>query len=144
MRAVHRGQRGRGSHAFNRPNFRPEFTERNFAHRKEIQRHKTGAAKATRELDCPPDFEERNFVSFKINGLTGESTSHVEMTRDGFTFLAMGFTGAKAAAWKVDGARRGARECCDAGRVPRRAPPCVPVHRRVSRRIVDASRERFQ
>jgi Rha family phage regulatory protein len=57
--------------------------------------------RAIRDLECPSEFQERNFASFKNNDLTGESTSHVEMTRDGFTFLAMGFTGAKAAAWKV-------------------------------------------
>jgi Rha family phage regulatory protein len=56
---------------------------------------------AIRALDCPREFIETNFRPFKIKDLTGESTSHVEMTRDGFMFLAMGFTGAKAAAWKV-------------------------------------------
>lgn len=43
----------------------------------------------------------RNFASFKINDLTGESTSHYEMDRDGFTLLAMGFTGSKALKWKM-------------------------------------------
>lgn len=36
------------------------------------------------------------FRPFKIKDLSGESTSHYEMTRDGFTLLAMGFTGEKA------------------------------------------------
>lgn len=53
-----------------------------------------------RELHCSPDFRRRNFVPFKINDLTGESTSHVTMTKDGFTFLAMGFTGAAAGLFK--------------------------------------------
>jgi Rha family phage regulatory protein len=56
--------------------------------------------KAVRNLDCSPQFRERNFASFKIKDLTGESTSHVSMTKDGFNFLVMGFTGAKAAAYK--------------------------------------------
>jgi ParB family chromosome partitioning protein len=43
----------------------------------------------------------RKFAPFKINDLTGESTSHYEMDRDGFTLLAMGFTGEKALAWKL-------------------------------------------
>jgi phage regulator Rha-like protein len=47
-----------------------------------------------------PDFRLHNFVPFKINDLTGESTSHVTMTKDGFTFLAMGFTGAAAGLFK--------------------------------------------
>jgi Rha family phage regulatory protein len=55
-----------------------------------------------RNLECSPSFRDVNFDVFKINDLTGESTSHVEMTRDGFTFLAIGFTGAKAAEWKEE------------------------------------------
>lgn len=51
-------------------------------------------------LGCSSDFRERNFAAFKIKDLTGESTSHVMMTKDGFTFLAMGFTGMKAAGFK--------------------------------------------
>jgi Rha family phage regulatory protein len=42
-----------------------------------------------RNLACSPSFRDVNFDVFKINDLTGESTSHVEMTRDGFTFLAI-------------------------------------------------------
>ena len=53
-----------------------------------------------RELQCSQDFRQRNFTPFKINDLTGESTSHVNMTKDGFTFLAMGFTGGRAAVFK--------------------------------------------
>jgi Rha family phage regulatory protein len=49
-----------------------------------------------------PILGKRNFASFKINDLTGASTSHVIMDRDGFTLLAMGFTGAKALKWKMD------------------------------------------
>lgn len=56
--------------------------------------------RAIRNLQCSDDFRQRNFASFKINDLTGEATSHVEMTKDGFTFLAMGFTGAKAGGFK--------------------------------------------
>lgn len=43
----------------------------------------------------------RNFVAFKNNDLTGENTSHYLMDRDGFTLLAMGFTGQKALKWKL-------------------------------------------
>lgn len=53
-----------------------------------------------RELSCSPDFRRHNFVPFKNNDLTGEYTSHVMMTKDGFMFLAMGFTGGKAARLK--------------------------------------------
>jgi Rha family phage regulatory protein len=56
--------------------------------------------KTIRNLSCSDNFRQRNFASFKIKDLTGESTSHVTMTKDGFTFLAMGFTGGRAAAYK--------------------------------------------
>lgn len=44
-------------------------------------------------LHCSVEFARLNFQPFKIKDLAGESTSHVLMTKDGFTFLAMGFTG---------------------------------------------------
>lgn len=53
-----------------------------------------------REMKCSDDFRRHNFVPFKIKDLSGESTSHVTMTKNGFTFLAMGFTGDKAAKFK--------------------------------------------
>lgn len=56
--------------------------------------------RAIQNLTCSQEFRQRNFASFKINDLTGESTSRVEMTKDGFTFLAMGFTGGRAATFK--------------------------------------------
>jgi Rha family phage regulatory protein len=58
--------------------------------------------KAIREMIAKePELGRRNFAPFKINDLTGESTSHYEMDRDGFTLLAMGFTGEKALKWKL-------------------------------------------
>jgi len=48
-----------------------------------------------------PRLGRTNFRPFKINDLTGESTSYYEMDRDGFTLLAMGFTGSKALKWKL-------------------------------------------
>lgn len=52
-------------------------------------------------IDAEPQLGVRNFASFKNKDLTGESTSHYEMDRDGFTLLAMGFTGSKALKWKL-------------------------------------------
>jgi len=40
------------------------------------------------------------FTPNKINDLTGESVADFDMTKDGFAFIAMGFTGAKAAIFK--------------------------------------------
>lgn len=48
-----------------------------------------------------PEWCHANFRPFKINDLTGESTSHFEMTRDGFALLAMSFTGSRALKFKL-------------------------------------------
>lgn len=58
--------------------------------------------KAIKNLECSAEFTERNFaLCFQINHLAnGRRIPYYRMTRDGFSFLAMGFTGAKAAAWK--------------------------------------------
>lgn len=67
-----------------------------------FEREHKSVLRAIRELECSREFFRRNFAPFKTNDFSGESTSHVNMTRDGFMFLAMGFTGAKAAKWKED------------------------------------------
>lgn len=52
-------------------------------------------------IERRPDLIGSNFGPFKIKDLTGETTSHFEMDRAGFTLLAMGFTGEKALDWKL-------------------------------------------
>lgn len=78
-----------------------------------------------RNLYCTADFRERNFAPFKNNDLTGEFTSHVDMTKDGFVFLAMGFTGAKAAIFKER--YIGAFNVMEA-ELRNRAKPTAPAH----------------
>lgn len=56
--------------------------------------------RSIRTSHCSDDFRRRNFAEFKINDLTGESTSHFDMTKDGFTFVAFGFTGGTAGRFK--------------------------------------------
>lgn len=53
-----------------------------------------------RSLDCSPSFNERNFSLVEYADTKGEVRPMYELTRDGFMFLAMGFTGPKAAAMK--------------------------------------------
>lgn len=48
-------------------------------------------------LDCSIEFTERNFSLSDYLDRSGRSLPMYEMTKDGFIFLAMGFTGAKAA-----------------------------------------------
>lgn len=61
--------------------------------------------KAIRDLDCSDDFRERNFApSFRIrqlpNGMGERQDPYYLITRDGFVFLVMGFTGKTAAKFK--------------------------------------------
>lgn len=61
--------------------------------------------KAIRALECSPDFRRRNFaetVYHRPNPSGGKRipAPMFEITRDGFTFLCMGFTGQQAALWK--------------------------------------------
>ncbi|EPI4879975.1 Rha family transcriptional regulator [Salmonella enterica subsp. enterica serovar Newport] len=53
-----------------------------------------------RSLDCSPEFNEHNFVSVEYTDTKGEKRPMYEMTKDGFVFLVMGFTGKKAARFK--------------------------------------------
>lgn len=58
--------------------------------------------RAIRNLDCSTKFAARNFAQcFEINGLAnGKPEPVIQMTKDGFMFLVMGFTGKAAAAMK--------------------------------------------
>ncbi|WP_395949880.1 Rha family transcriptional regulator [Aeromonas mytilicola subsp. aquatica] len=51
-------------------------------------------------LDCSNNFNERNFALVTYQDGKGEARPAYEMTKDGFIFVVMGFTGAKAAATK--------------------------------------------
>ena len=67
------------------------------------KRHDT-VLRAVRQLECTPEFHARNFAEMILeieigNGATRSSPAF-RMTRDGFTFLCMGFTGKEAAKWK--------------------------------------------
>lgn len=56
--------------------------------------------RAISNLECSPQFTERNFALSEYTDSTGRKLPAYRLTRDGFSFLAMGFTGKKAAAWK--------------------------------------------
>jgi Rha family phage regulatory protein len=61
--------------------------------------------KAIRKLGCSADFRSANFCAFLTalpmpRGRGMRETEAFRMTRDGFCFLVMGFTGKKAAEWK--------------------------------------------
>lgn len=56
--------------------------------------------KAISNLECSEEFNQRNFAPVEYKDAKGEMRPAYRITRDGFAFLAMGFTGKKAAAWK--------------------------------------------
>ncbi|EBG2409187.1 transcriptional regulator [Salmonella enterica subsp. enterica serovar Montevideo] len=53
-----------------------------------------------RNLDCSAKFTEHNFVSREYTDSTGRKLPMYQITKNGFVFLVMGFTGKKAAAFK--------------------------------------------
>lgn len=56
--------------------------------------------KKLRALECSTDFSARNFAEAEYKDEQGKKRPMYEMTKDGFVFLVMGFTGKKAAAFK--------------------------------------------
>lgn len=63
------------------------------------KRH-TDVLRAIGNLECSEGFRQRNFASADYLDEQGKPRPMFEITRDGFSFLAMGFTGKEAAAWK--------------------------------------------
>lgn len=56
--------------------------------------------KAIKDLDCSEEFRARNFSQSSYLSKQNKTLKCVEMTKDGFTFLCMGFTGKKSAEFK--------------------------------------------
>lgn len=56
--------------------------------------------RAIESLECSPEFTQLNFELSEYTDSTGRKLPMYEMTKDGFVFLVMGFTGKKAAAFK--------------------------------------------
>ncbi|MGN0913047.1 MAG: Rha family transcriptional regulator [Alphaproteobacteria bacterium] len=59
--------------------------------------------RAINNLEIPEDFRERNFApsNYKSRNQNGQLLPAYEITRDGFTLLAMGFTGKTAMEFKI-------------------------------------------
>ena len=56
--------------------------------------------KAVQAIECSEEFNQRNFAPVDYTDAKGEKRPMYNMSRDGFTFLAMGFTGKRAAEFK--------------------------------------------
>lgn len=52
------------------------------------------------QLDCSEEFRRLNFQLSSYKSLQNKELPKIDMTRDGFTFLAMGYTGQEAARFK--------------------------------------------
>lgn len=64
------------------------------------RQHKTVLA-AINDLEIPQEFIEQNFLPYSYIAKNGKANPAYEITFDGFTLLAMGFTGKKAMEFKV-------------------------------------------
>ena len=56
--------------------------------------------RAIGNIDCSEEFRARNFAQSSYTSPQNKVIKCFDITRDGFAFLCMGFTGKKAAAWK--------------------------------------------
>ena len=56
--------------------------------------------RAVEKLECSAGFAERNFALSEYVDATGRKQPMYRITRDGFSFMVMSFTGRAAAAWK--------------------------------------------
>ncbi|WP_374258227.1 Rha family transcriptional regulator [Yokenella regensburgei] len=68
-----------------------------------FQKEHKNVLQKIRALECSPAFTTANFSAVVVNvqaGFNERETEAYEMTRNGFIFLVMGFTGKKAAAFK--------------------------------------------
>ncbi|MGE0056260.1 MAG: Rha family transcriptional regulator [Hyphomicrobium sp.] len=65
------------------------------------KQHKDVLRSIDKALEELGDFAERNFTLSEYRDSTGRPLRCFSLSRDGFSYIAMGFTGAKAADWKV-------------------------------------------
>lgn len=65
-----------------------------------FQKRHDNVIQKIKSLDCSPEFNALNFKEVEYTDAKGERRPAYEMTKDGFVFLVMGFTGKKAAAFK--------------------------------------------
>ncbi len=66
----------------------------------DFERNHRHVLETIKKLQCSEEFREPNFRLSSYVSEQGKPQPMYNLTRDGFTFLVMGFTGSKAAAWK--------------------------------------------
>lgn len=65
-----------------------------------FEKRHTDVLRAIAKLECSEEFSRRNFASAHYLDEQGKPRQEYTLTRDGFVFLCMGFTGKEAAQWK--------------------------------------------
>ena len=65
-----------------------------------FERKHKDVLRSIEQLDCSEEFAQRNFAPCSYSDGNQRKRPMYEITRDGFMFLCMGFTGAQAAKWK--------------------------------------------
>lgn len=76
-------------------NDRPVVSSRDIA--RVFEKEHRRVMQTIRELECSEDFRLHHFVPSSYTNVQNKEQPEYLITRGGFTFLAMGFTGAKAA-----------------------------------------------
>ena len=69
---------------------------------KHFKKNHRDVLRAIKNCECSDEFRQRNFAQSSYLNEQGKSQPMVEMTKDGFSFVAMGFTGKEAAKFKED------------------------------------------
>lgn len=72
----------------------------------EFDKRHADVLRDTENLDCSDEFRERNFALSSYRSEQNKKMPEVLMTKDGFTFLAFGYRGKKAALFKEGYIRR--------------------------------------
>ena len=80
-------------------NNRPVVSSRNVA--EVFKKRHADVIRSIQGIECDKSFTERNFALSEYQDKTGRLLPEYLMTRNGFTLLAMGFTGEKAMQWKI-------------------------------------------
>lgn len=81
-------------------NGRPITSSRMVANR--FKKRHSDVLRTVDNLDCSTNFNQRNFAFVKYSDQKGEQRREYQMTKDGFLFLVMGFTGKEAAKFKEE------------------------------------------
>ncbi|ENW86648.1 hypothetical protein F906_01707 [Acinetobacter pseudolwoffii] len=88
------------SNRFHNSDNQAEATTTSLKVAKYFQRNHRDVLRAIKNCGCSDEFRQRNFAQSSYLNEQGKSQPMYEMTKNGFSFIAMGFTGKQAAQFK--------------------------------------------